>query len=276
VIFNKKLGLLFCIILCSKTMESSANQLVVQRYQKQLEAENNEFMNAFLESFGISQSEWIEFKKTCENDFCESEKKFKNQAQSRCSKQLSPKLKALISLVLNNANLKRSIEVIPDESHDEYVSEAETFRSLMIINEQRFNKLHTDDDQAVAKLWHEVIHLYNDDVFTDFCLRTLKSKVEDGSSYINWFNLGWFGDFIKKVRECFNETKWHITYRKWLLFRERRADMLSGLISPEMAQAWVAMLKNYVANCRDCDDGEHPSGIERLAYMTKLRDELLT
>lgn len=272
IFFNKKTLILLFLAICFKT-ESKVNESVVRQYKNQLEAEDRALMNDFLDSFGITLYEWHEFKKTCEKDFQRSEQKVKHDAQARCGKPISDRLKVMIASVINKANIPRSIEIIRDNSPD--FADMGTLRSLMLVDETHFNKIHPQEDQAIAKIWHEVMHLYHDDSFIQFCLKDLKNKAISSSSYVNWFNLGWFGDFIKKVRERFNLNKWEITHNKWRLFRERRADMLSGLISPQIANAWVTIWKNYMINYVDCSDGDHPLAAERLAYMTKLRDEMV-
>lgn len=246
------------------------------RYQQIYAQEEQALLQEFFTLCNITQAEWEEFKLTCKDAYLIDEKQKIHEACSRCSWPVSPAIKTRFGNLLQQSHIFRPIELHRDNSptyHEMYA-----LQSAVVIDEALANTLRSNSDEVDAGLLHEMAHLRFDDDFVTFCMYKLKNSIARYGTTDQRMLWKVVSAIKNKVNNAtsFDEAGWQSFTKRWYHFRERRADIFSGLIDIKYAQAWVAFWKKFKQGIlvETVHNDDHPSAMVRHEYMNRLTNEM--
>ena len=141
------------------------------------------------------------------------------------------------------------IEIIRDGPFAAF--DISTSERTIYLCEENFFDFHHAELEMESSILHEIQHIKFHDNFIAFCLTRLLDQT--------FFFAIW---------------RWNNWLKDWQHFRERRADLFSGLIDKTYAQARVHLFQSYLARFGDYQSETHPSIKERYLYMQDLCDRM--
>lgn len=260
------LAVSFALGVC--VLQASSLADLAARYKSALQQEEQQLFSKLLDVFGLTQAQWQSFKKDyAYYNYPAYEKRELDAAKQRCSSEISPALKQKILNIIAKTPIKHSITIARD--HSPQGSDIVAMQNALIVDEERFNRIYTKDEHVQAILWHEMNHILHEDELVVRSLSVLRDLAINRSDYS-----GWLGKWADKIMPHYSEEKWQSSIYPWYKFRERRADLLSGLADKANACALVEVFERFGRCCAERDDHLHPSMSERLAYMSKLKAEV--
>src|SRR5581483_7289334 len=223
--------LVIIALLFSFGMQTKLSASTEARYKAMLQAEEKQLLGNLIAVFGITFAEWESFKSTYESSNYSSYENHEIQSiQERCKESVSELLKQKILSIIAQSPIRRPITIIRDRSphgHDIFA-----LQNTLVVDEERFNHNYAQDHQVHAIIWHEIMHILHEDDLIMRCLSVLRHTAINTSDHT-----GWLRTWGEKVKAHYSEEKWKRALVPWCMFRERRADLLSGLANQSNAQA---------------------------------------
>jgi hypothetical protein len=264
---NRRYTLAFSLILvvgAHITLSAS----VADRVRADLKSEEQRLLGDFCAAFGITASEWESFKKQYEyNNYSDYESRELDDIKKRCSTAVSDLLRQKILAILAQSPIKRAIKVVRD--HSPTGSDIVALQNTLVVDEERFTRNYPEDSQIQAIIWHEITHIMHEDDLIMRALAVLRDTALNTSSYSGWLRT--WGD---KVKDKFNESQYQSSLVPWYHFRERRADLLSGLADKANAAALAQAFKRFSSVATEKHDNLHPTMATRVAYLNKLHSDI--
>lgn len=256
------------IVILSCCFQSKTSASVSDRVRSTLQAEERQLLGNLISIFGLSFAEWQSFKNEYNHhNYSLYEQREVQDIQNRCKEQISQLLKQKILAIIAQSPISRPITVVRD--HSPTGSDIIALQNTLIVDEERFNRNYPHDNHIQAIIWHEIMHIIHEDDLIMRCLAVLRDTALNSSNYSGWLRT--WGD---KVKSHFNEAQWQAAVVPWYQFRERRADLLSGLAHRANAPALIEVFKRFNSFATEKNDNLHPSMATRHSYMAQLESQL--
>ncbi|MDR3549952.1 MAG: hypothetical protein P4L31_00935 [Candidatus Babeliales bacterium] len=226
---------------------------VVERYTTQQAKQEQSLNDEVFNILGINQEQFNQYKAEFYPLYLGSQEKQCCQVTARAKKEICEHEPLIFDFLLEHEIDVSSMKVIPTE--DMGIAAA-TQSNLYIDDAAIVDKKKNDlTDLAQADILHEMQHVLHDDSFNIFVIKNL---------------------LLQHAQSCPTKIK---QYKKLLSrfdkFREKRADILAGLVDPLYARVSADYYADQVAlglGDEPCDT--HPTPATRYAYLNQLHKEI--
>jgi len=261
-----------CTILTTNTLAALTRKELEMNYQNSLKKEEQELKTNLFTLVDIEdQNEWQEIKNNLQSDYkelCSDELEITTPLPAKLANPIVDLLKEKkIRTMLNIKNVvrdpgdlkitafKKNGQTITFSCDESLGADAATNQFNVFFDPELVLETHANTAEIKATVAHELIHIANEDVFDTYCIERLYRERRKK---------------IKVPRKKYRKAK-----GKWERFHEKRADLLSGLIEPEYAQAHEQHFKRNMPT-KECfkSTSTHPTDRQRYGYVKKLVNDL--
>jgi len=242
------------------SLESKPWAHVVAKYMEQQKKQEDELMQEFYKLADINTQELQECKNYYHQHYLTSEQEECCCITEQAKKEIKQKDIALIFDFLHKQNIDiPALKVVATAQK----GLAATQQSHVYIDDEAL--LDADKNSlsplTQAILLHEMQHAMHDDSFNIFIIKLILEK---------WALHDWTND---DCPEKIKQAKDLLT--RFDKFREKRADILAGLVDPMHARVSADCYKRMVdQGLGDVEIGTHPTNATRYAYLDTLHKEM--